>query len=66
LLHTIDSKNELTVIATNWIWGQKNILAAITHTQLWKRLRNMEMLDCNDIATDHEIHKRETGIAYII
>lgn len=66
LLHIVDCKNELTVIAINWTRGQKKALATVIPTQLWNRLRTMEKFDYSDIAAAHKILKRETGIAYIV
>ena len=65
-LHLANCKNGLSVIAINWIRGNKKALATIIPTNYWEKLRNMSKFDMYDIQAAHRITKREANIAYIV
>jgi intergrase/recombinase len=65
-LHVANCRNGLSVIAINWIRGNKKALATVIPTVYWEKLRNMPKFDQYDIQAAHKILKREAGIAYIV
>ena len=63
ILHQVECRSRLTIIAIGWTRGNKKALATIIPTKYWEKFRALSKFDYTDIAATHKIMKRDIGIA---